>query len=645
MYHFKFILGLVVLIIALSGCGPTKKYSWEKCYENPPVVSTVDYMNGLYEVVQCDLPRAEAVSKSDGAYVWKMPSGNTCAYKEGPDARLPSSTKAVYGLRNTKTKSMSKYCEFDIGFMPVTKDKYGVLGFNSYFTYPSNTNSSYSRPTVKIASPEFRGGQLYANTIIFIPLNREQFKYRVLLRKKDGSIVNQWNYVHTQQHIFKYIDDKGEVQTAKNMNFMFELGNNIAFVYNKAKSHVFEDEMPDKHQQRDSEFVYLNEPKLHIPQSEMNVYKEADYTRMLRREELRKGQILHIVNSETLEVVESLPASRFKVQPMAEGKNTHWNIIGPLKGNKGLYGFIQEDGSFKAPPGTLGVRPAIINTRIQEAKDLFNPPTTHVGRREHEQPLAQFWLLAYDNKKGGISWGRASADFSVISGPVWSDIKQHDIPYYKHGWLFARNISNGKWVSLDDFKLPLQKTEFSSAGQGMSYIQKTLKNIVAVRQGNERKEMHEERHRLELARSKANKSYYDAKRRGDVRAMRVAVNNNAELEKDFLLSGYGTDKELELHIKYTVWPGPDEKKMQAMLDNKRNAEKARLEQQRKNASLQAARQKELERLQRYENKRKDLENWRNTVNTNIKRTNNTVNEQWGKHQTEMYEKGYIELPK
>jgi hypothetical protein len=647
MYTLRIILGIFILASVITGCGPKKSTAWNWCEENPPVASLVDYKNGMYEVIRCDLPKAESVTRVGKEYLWKMPSGSSCLYGRGPEVNRSSDKKitAMYGLRYIKKQRQDFYCQYDIGFMPVKEDDIGVLGFRSYTDKVSSTKSN-TNLTVKTYLTEFKDGQIYANSIIFQPRNHNELRFKVLLRKKDGTVVKKWNYVEPQTYSYSYLDDKGKIQTVNHSNFLFELGNNIAFINNEAKASEFRtDYLPDNYKEIRTEFMSVNSSALHIPYKKMAPSAQVIHNLASQHEKLRNKQVLHIVNGKSASVVKSLSGNRYKVQPMADGDKTHWNIIAPLKGTNGLYGFIQADGSFKAPPGTLGVKPAIINSRTSDSKDIFAEPRSTRGVTEIEQPVAQFWLVAYDNKKGGYTWGKASADFSVISGPVWSSIKQHKIEHYKYGWLFARNIKNSRWISLDDFKLPLNKTTFSSPKEGMKHIQKTMQDIVAVRENNRRKEMKERSRLSDIAHEKAWKSYLQAKRSGNAQAIRAAAKSDASAWKDFLLSGYGTAAELERYINSTSWPGSAEKKMQAMLDNKRNAEIARLEQQRQQAALYAEKQKELKRLQYYANKRKDLEKWRNTVSSNIKRTNNTVQQQWGKHQTEMYKKGYISLPK
>lgn len=645
MVRLSTLLSLITTTFIISGCATqttTSHFDWWQCIDEPPVVSTVDIGKGEYEVVACEFPKTERLmipADEKRHTMWRMPSGKSCFYKRGPDdgknrgsRNLNKDITTMYGLRYKKTGNMELNCEYDIGFLPV-KDL-GILGFSSH-SPDIQTSASNNRLAIRIFSPEFKNGMIHSDALIFSPRrgsnkNTDYLQYTALLRKANGEIIKKWDAVETQTYDFPYIDKHNNKREISSINFLFDIGDNVAFVYNESKLKTFiTDDFADPY----------SGP--YTKQLDRGVRGGIDY---INRDEYnykvraRSKHTLHVIDSKTMSEVKVLKGNEFEIQPMVtEDSKIVWHIIAPLKGTNGLYGLLQEDGTFLPPPGTLGIKPVILNTRISGNKNIYE-----ANVNEYEFTTPRFWLVAYADNKGGYAWGRASADFSSVSEPIWRDVK-----FKQNGWIFAQRMDNNKWISLDDFNIDVEKTEFTSPGEGLAAIENAIDKVLVARKEQKNKEMLAYRKIQEKAARQAVIDYAQAKQTGNVQAMRVAVSNNSRLMEDFLLSGYASDKEINTFVKYHTFSGNQgtRKILQARIDEKQKLEQLRLEQMRQQAALDERNRKELERLQRYADKRKDLEQWRSTVSKNISKTNSNVQEQWNKHQTDMYKKGYIELPR
>lgn len=642
MARLNSLLSIITATFLVSSCATqeTVKLDWWHCIDELPVISTLNNRKEEYEVVACKFPRPNEIQRVKGktsSTLWNMPSGKSCSYKYGPDGgrhkrNLSKDITTMYGLRNKKTGRMEEYCEYDIGFLPV--EELGTLGFKSYTPRISTTKHNLGL-AVRVFSPEFKDGQIHSDALIFSPKhgssrNTDYLQYIAWLRKANGEVIKKWEAVETQTYNFPYLQKNGVYNPISSINFLFDIGDNVAFVYNESKLNAFVTD--------DFEDPYTEPSTFYLQRGGPSGFEKSLREKHERKVRARYKHSLHIINSRTMSEVRVLQANEFEIQPMVtEDSKIVWNIIAPLKGTNGLYGFIQEDGSFLPPPGTLGIKPVMLNTRISTDDNIYQ-----ANMREFEKPVPRFWLVAYADNKGGYSWGRASADFSSVSDPIWRDVK-----FTEKGWIFAQRMDNNKWISLDDFNIDFGKTDFSSHTKGLAAIENTLNKIKMVRKEQKDKEMLAYRKERDKERRQAVIDYAQAKRTGNVQAMRAAVNNNSALKQDFLLSGYASDKEISDFVKYDSLSSSagTKKILQARMEEKQKLKQLRLEQMRQQAALDERNRKELERLQRYADKRKDLEQWRSTVSKNISKTNSNVQEQWNKHQTDMYKKGYIELPK
>lgn len=634
MTNYKMLISSISMAFLLNACATNEpNYLWYKCLDELPIVNHINVNEEQYEVLACELPKTEAIS-SFGKYsnFWVMPSGKTCTYKKGPNEHFNKvgseqeiNITRLYGLKKKNMDGDLYFrCEYDIGFLP-TKE-FGVLEFQSILK--SNTS--------RLFLPEFENGVIRSNALIFRPKPNARKRYNgtvqysASLINKEGETVKDWKAVEVQTYnVHFYFDQiKQSNMQVHNENFIFDVGENVAFVNNPAKIHEFRtDEFEDPY---GGLFVPRLATIVFGSKADM-VGKEKSY-----RERKRIKHNLHLINGKTLSEVKVFSGEEFQIQPMVQGdKDILWNIIGQLEGTQGLYGVLQEDGAFLPPPGSLGIKPVELNTRLSRAENIFE-----INTGELELRVPRFWLVAFDDHKGGYVWGRASADFTSVSEPIW-----HDVKFSENGWILAQRLDNKRWMSLDDFNLDFGQTDFASYSEGLTAIEKITNDIKVARKSKRYEEYAAQRKADEVIRAKANIDYAQAKRTGNVHVMRVAVNNNHHLQEDFMLSGYASDEEIDKYIEYFRPSDATKKTLLAKRLDKQRKEQQRLEQIQQQEALDAQNLKELERLQRYANKRKDLEQWRSTVSSNISKTNKTVQEQWGKHQTDMYKKGYIELPK
>ncbi|MCC1497398.1 hypothetical protein [Alcanivorax sp. 1008] len=639
--------------LLLTACSSAPiNYSWYSCVKDSPVVATISEKQNTYQIFSCERPKpgsTTVVEKRDhtgnaDTILWKMPSGKSCKYygrnpaSEDVGSEGSRQGNMTYGLRYPGAKVNREDCYVDIGFMQT--DRYGIITFRS--TQNTSGTKYIEDVFVHPYQTKFENGRVYADAFfIEIPTDRSGYINAVFINA-DGVTVKHWGKVEKQTFEHDFLEEKGggyALRSREYMNYLFRAGNNLAFVSNEETKLKYTPDIIDSYSFFPTAYVMQYGNRKNIPPERMTQAEQIAAKDARSDIERRSTHKLHIISGDKMEEVKTLLPGQFKIQPMVDSDITQglsntehrviWNVIGPLQGTKGLYGFLQEDGTFQAPPGTLGVKPAEIMVRLNESGQVTS------NTREGLAP--KFWLVAYDNQAGGYSWGKASADFALMTDPLWNDIA-----YHADGWLFAQPLGSNKWISLDEFHLTLPKQEFASIQEGMNIINAAANDLkIAIREEKRQERIAAEAREAELVRQ-AWIDYRKAKNSGDVAGMKRAANVSKDIAEDFLFSSYATDSERSRYVERN--PATANILLQKHVAERQRAQEEYIRQQQAKAAFAKENAARIAEMERREQKRKDLEAWRSTVNENMKRTNNRVQQDWNKHQTEMYEKGYISLP-
>jgi hypothetical protein len=619
MKKLTHITACIAAALLVAGCASKPKNSWVECIDNEKALKTFQLNGQQLTLTQCSFPKADACEK--GTYKHKegivsdtitcqMPLGGTCSYFD--DEFNKRNLQRLYGLR--RNDYQLQRCTVDAGFLAIEGEEimkiYGsdLLG---------GSIMGWRERWFKLFGPEVNDGLLtVAGVLIAEPHETtppvEELRYRARLLDGEGDLLREWPEIQPQRISNLHTLVHGEENTNLNrisyrQKTLFMVGQNLAFVTTDWKGH--ED--------------YIDYPGLHWEDEETWQGREGE------------SRQLHLIDPAMKEVA-VLEDNEFLVQPMViphpDGARVHWTIIGPLADTPGLYGVLQEDGSFQPPPGTLGVRPLVTHRRLQETTtEKLNP-----GRKLRHEDVRRphFWLTAYYDGNGGRNWGIVPADMSEPGEPLWSRLKE-----MPDGWMFAQRIEDGQWEFFGDIQSGLESRAFATPAEGFQELTAVLEQREAKRQA-----IRDATHARWARQDKAQKDrYYSAKQRGDVAGMRKAMFGDTQLQRDFYLSGHGSIAEMKKFYLQTIG---NDRELQQSLEQREEQAAARAAAQFEAESRARAEQKRQQQLEQWRNKRerrrKEYSEWREKVNTNVERVNREAAEAWHRHKVEMYKKGFID---